>query len=104
MAEEAKKYDVTDLLVMRGDMVRGDSIFCELPGSMQEIMQIEALLKANKWKVTPRMGMEGTEESFFSMHGKSPQLLQIATHGFYYTPERTTPVCSQDAYRGSFSK
>ena len=92
MAEEAKKYDLTDLLVMRGDMVRGDSIFCELPGSMQEIMQIEALLKANKWKVTPRMGMEGTEESFLSMHSKSPQLLQIATHGFYYTPERAANV------------
>ena len=92
MAEEAKKYDLTDLLVMRGDMVRGDSIFCELPGSMQEIMQIEALLKANKWHVTPRMGMEGTEESFLSMHGKSPQLLQIATHGFYYTPERAANV------------
>ena len=92
MAEEAKKYDLTDLLVMRGDMVRGDSIFCELPGSMQEIMQIEALLKANKWQVTPRMGMEGTEESFLSMHGKAPQLLQIATHGFYYTPERAANV------------
>ena len=92
MAEEAKKYDLTDLLVMRGDMVRGDSIFCELPGSMQEIMQIEALLKANKWQVTPRMGMQGTEESFLSMHSKSPQLLQIATHGFYYTPERAANV------------
>lgn len=92
MAEEAKKYDLTDLLVMRGDMVRGDSIFCELPGSKQEIMQIENLLKVNKWKVTPRTGMEGTEESFLSMHGKAPQLLQIATHGFYYTPERAAHV------------
>ena len=92
MIEEAKRYDLTDLLVMRGDMVRGDSIFCELPGSMQEIMQIEALLKANKWQVTPRMGMQGTEESFLSMHSKSPQLLQIATHGFYYTPERAANV------------
>ena len=92
MIEEAKKYDLTDLLVMRGDMVRGDSVFCELPGSKQEIMQIESLLKANEWKVTPRMGMEGTEESFLSMHGNAPQLLQIATHGFYYTPERAAHV------------
>ena len=92
MVEEAKKYDLTDLLVMRGDMVRGDSVFCELPGSKQEIMQIESLLKANKWKVTPRMGMEGTEESFLSMHGQAPQLLQIATHGFYYSPERAADV------------
>ena len=92
MVEEAKKYDLTDLLVMRGDMVRGDSVFCELPGSKQEIMQIESLLKASKWQVTPRMRMEGTEESFLSMHGNAPQLLQIATHGFYYTPERAAHV------------
>ena len=92
MVEEAKKYDLSDLLVMRGDMVRGDSVFCELPGSKQEIMQIESLLKANKWNVTPRMGMEGTEESFLSMHGKAPQVLQIATHGFYYTPDRAETV------------
>lgn len=92
MIEEAKKYDLTDLLVMRGDMVRGDSIFRELPGSKYEILQIESLLKANKWQVTPRTGMEGTEESFLSMHGKAPQVLQIATHGFYYTPERAANV------------
>lgn len=26
------------------------------------------------------------------MHGKSPQVLQIATHGFYYTPDRAETV------------
>ena len=92
MVEEARKYDLTDLLVMRGDMARGDTAFCELPGSKQEILLIGSLLKANNWQVTPRMGMEGTEESFLSMHGKAPQLLQIATHGFYYTPERAANV------------
>lgn len=92
MIEEAKKYELPDLLVMRGDMVRGDSIFRELPGSRQEIMQIASLLETGKWKVTSRMGIEGTEESFFSMHGKSPQVLQIATHGFYYTPDRAKDI------------
>lgn len=92
MIEEAKKYELPDLLVMRGDMLRGDSVFRELPGSKQEILQIESLLKANKWEVTPRIGMEGTEESFLSMHRKAPQVLQIVTHGFYYTPERAETV------------
>ena len=92
MVAEAKKYDLTDLLVMRGDMVRGDSIYHELAGSKQEIIQIEKLLKANNWEVTSRMGLQGTEESFLSMHGKAPQVLQIATHGFYYTPERAETV------------
>ena len=31
--------------------------------------------------------MSGTEESFLSMSGKAPQILHVATHGFYYTPE-----------------
>ena len=83
---------------MRGDIVRGDSIFRELPGSKEEIVQIASLLKAKHWDVTPRMGMEGTEESFLSMHGKSPQVLQIATHGFYYTPDRATTVDYLNGY------
>lgn len=92
MAEEARKYDLPDLLVMRGGMVRGDSAFSELPGSGKEVRQIEFLLTAGHWQVTSRMGKEGTEESFLSMHGRAPQLLQIATHGFYYTPERAARV------------
>lgn len=92
MVEEAKKYDLADMLVTRGDMVRGDSIFRELPGSKLEVIQIASILEANKWQVTPRMEMEGTEESFLSMHGKAPQVLQIATHGFYYTPDRAQNV------------
>ncbi|MDO4179697.1 MAG: CHAT domain-containing protein [Bacteroidales bacterium] len=92
MVCEAKKYDLSDLMVMRGDMVRGDSVFHELPGSKEEIIKIEGILKAKQWQVTPRMDMEGTEESFLSMHGNSPKILQIATHGFYYTPDRANDV------------
>lgn len=104
MIEQAKKYELSDLLVMRGDdMARGDSIFRELPGSMQEIIKIESILKANKWQVTSRMGMEGTEESFLSMHGKAPQILQIATHGFYYTPVRAETVDYLKGYSDAMS-
>lgn len=92
MNELAKKYDLPDLTMMRGEMARGDSIFRELPGSRQEVMQIDSILKANKWQVTPFIGVEGIEESFLSMHGKAPQVLQIATHGFYYTPDRAETV------------
>lgn len=103
MIEQAKKYELSDLLMMRGDMARGDSIFCELPGSKQEVMQIESVLKANKWQVTSRMGMEGTEESFLSMHGKAPQVLQIATHGFYYTPDRAETIDYLKGYSDAMS-
>ena len=87
MAEEAKKYDLAELTLMRGDRVRGDSVFVPLPGTRQEVMQIASMLKTHKWQVTTQTDMEGTEESFLSMHGKSPKVLHMATHAFYYTPE-----------------
>ncbi len=91
MAAEAKKYDVPPLLAMRG-VLRGDSLFRELPGTRQEITKIDSILQAHKWQVTVRMGMEGTEESFLALHGHAPQVLQLATHGFYYTPDRAQAV------------
>lgn len=103
LVEEARKYDLSDLLVLRGDMVRGDSVFHELAGSKEEIIKIESILKAAKWKVKSRMGMEGTEESFLSMHGKAPQVLQIATHGFYYTPDRAKKVDYLNGYSDAMS-
>ena len=93
MAENAKQYDLSSLMVMRGgDIVRGDSIFRELPGSKVEIERISESLKKSKFKVTPYTGVNGTEESFLSMHGKSPRILHLATHGFYYTPTEAEEV------------
>ena len=93
MAENAKQYDLSSLMVMRGgDIVRGDSIFRELPGSKVEIERISEILKKSKFKVTPYTGVNGTEESFLSMHGKSPRILHLATHGFYYTPTEAEEV------------
>ena len=87
MAEEAKKYDLAELTLMRGERVRGDSVFVPLPGTRQEVMQIASMLKTHKWQVTTLTDKEGTEESFLSMHGKAPKVLHMATHAFYYTPE-----------------
>lgn len=85
MAEESKKYELSNLLAIRGEIARGDSIFHDLQGTKEEILKIENILKDNKWQVTPYMGKNGTEESFLNMNGKSPRLLHLATHGFYYT-------------------
>ncbi|MBE6303606.1 MAG: CHAT domain-containing protein [Bacteroidales bacterium] len=93
MAENAKQYDLSALMVKRGGgIVRGDSIFRELPGSKLEVEKITEVLKQSNFKVTPYMGMNGTEESFLNMHGKSPRILHLATHGFYYTPTEAEEV------------
>ena len=103
MAEESKKYDLSDLLAIRGEIARGDSIFHDLQGTKEEILKIENILKDNKWQVTPYMGKNGTEESFLDMNGKSPRLLHLATHGFYYTPNKAEDVDYLKGYTDAMS-
>ena len=83
MTAEAKKYELPDWLVLRGDMARGDSVFRDLQGSYT--------------------GKNGTEESFLAMHGKSPRLLHLATHGFYYTPGKAERVNYLKGYTDAMS-
>ena len=103
MAEESKKYNLTNLLALRGEIARGDSVFHDLQGTKEEILKIEDLLKRNKWQVSLYMGKNGTEESFLNMHGKSPKLLHLATHGFYYTPNRAENVDYLKGYTDAMS-
>ena len=104
MAENAKQYDLSSLMVMRGgDIVRGDSIFRELPGSKVEVERIAEILNLSKFEVMPYTGMNGTEESFLNMHGKSPQILHLATHGFYYTPTEAEEVDYLKGYSDAMS-
>lgn len=103
MAEESKKYDLSNLLALRGEIARGDSVFHNLQGTKEEILKIEDLLKRNKWQVSSYMGKNGTEESFLNMHGQSPKLLHLATHGFYYTPNRAENVDYLKGYTDAMS-
>ena len=103
MVEEAKKYDLSNLLALRGEITRGDSVFHDLQGTKEEILKIEDLLKRNKWQASSYMGKNGTEESFLNMHGKSPKLLHLATHGFYYTPNRAENIDYLKGYTDAMS-
>ena len=104
MAENARRYDLSSRMVMRGgDIVRGDSTFRELPGSKVEVERIAEILNRSKFEVTPYIGVNGTEESFLSMHGKSPRILHLATHGFYYTPTEAEKVDYLRGYSDAMS-
>ena len=61
------------------------------------------ILKRSGFEVTPYMGMDGTEESFLNMHGKSPHILHLATHGFYYTPTEAAEVDYLNGYSDAMS-
>lgn len=88
MVQESKKYDVSHLMTTRGEEVRGDSIFSPLPYTKEEIDKIGGILQSYDVSVRPYSGAKGTEESFVSMDGKSPKILHVATHGFYYTSDK----------------
>ena len=106
MVENAKQYEHSSLIAMRGgvsDDARGDSIFRELPGSKMEVERISTILKNSRFDVTPYMGIEGTEESFLNLHGKSPRILHLATHGFYYTPTEAEEVDYLKGYNDAMS-
>lgn len=65
-----------------------------LPGTKVEVEAIDTILKQNL-DIQPiiHTGTHGTEESFKCISGKSPEIIHIATHGFYI-PEDAEPSTS----------
>ena len=93
MAKEAAHYKATNLLAMkRGGLTRGYGEWDDLKNTKEEVEAIRILLHKKKVYTKSMTGIKGTEESFFAMSGKAPQILHIATHGFYYTPEEAKKV------------
>jgi CHAT domain-containing protein len=78
---------------------KGDFAFKELENSISEVDSISRILEKSGFDVKPYTGVYGTEESFLDMHGKSPMILHVATHGFYYTPEEAMGIEYLKGYR-----
>jgi len=88
MEQESSKFSNLYLpYYAQRSIMRGDSIFVELPWTKTEINGICDALKTQRITAQPYMGTAGTEESFLSMNGKAPKILHIATHGFFFTPQ-----------------
>ena len=103
MARESKVYELNPLLAMRGDIVRGDSVFRELPQTKMEIDVIAHALNDTKFQVCSYSGEKGTEESFINLNGHSPAILHLATHGFFYTPNTAQEVDFLKGYTDAMS-
>lgn len=52
-----------------------------LPGTKEEVLKIETLLKNKQWNVSKYLAAEATEQILKAQ--RSPGLLHIATHGFF---------------------
>lgn len=71
---------------------RGDN-WDYLPGTEQEALYLDSLLRRRGINTTLRLAYEATEESFkqIGRNGPSPSLLHIGTHGFFFPdPQDTT--------------
>jgi CHAT domain-containing protein len=93
MSKEASRYKVSPLFTLdRGESARGKVGFKELPNAKEEMNRIVNVLTKKGAHVRVRTGMKGTEESFLALSGKSTDILHVATHGFFYTPEQAKDV------------
>jgi CHAT domain-containing protein len=59
-----------------------------LQGTEEEVIEIEGILTKAKIPNVKYMGIAANEESFKNMSGQSPELLHIATHGFFLEDEK----------------
>lgn len=56
-----------------------------LPGTYDEAISIDKMLKKNHINDILYIGEKGTETTLKTFGGRSPKILHIATHGFYWT-------------------
>ena len=82
----SRMAEINRLSVMRAIPGINDK-FDFLPETVGETEKISSILRSSGYDVRHYTGTEGTGGTFLGMHNNSPQILHIATHGFYYTPE-----------------
>jgi len=71
---------------VRGMGLRGGKE--KLPHTKEEVENIANEFHKANWTCLVDSASMGTEESFKALSGKKISTLHIATHGFYYTPEK----------------
>ena len=102
LEEESKMYDKTELSwIYRSEY--GKEGFKDLSKSKVEIQRIAQTLSENGYKVKSYSGVKGNTESFIAMSGKSPSILHVATHGFYYTPDEADKYDYLNGYTDAMS-
>ena len=76
-------YHEDPLLSVALNASRGDTCFQYLPGTYEEVTAINKLLTKSQVPTFVHTGAEGTEQSFLTMSGHAPNILHLATHGYY---------------------
>ena len=71
----------TLLLAQRGDDRAG---WRNLPGTREEAQTVDSLLRHHGIDAQVMTGTEANEESFKALDGHAPEVIHIATHGFFF--------------------
>jgi len=74
---------------------RGDNDRGVLPGAKRELDSLAALFQLTAIQVSIDSGTAATEEAFKALSGKSPQLMHLATHGFFLPIEENKPKSNE---------
>ncbi len=58
-----------------------------LPGTLDEVQSISSILTEHRVSATTLTNNHATEESFKRLDGNSPNIIHIATHGFFFSDD-----------------
>ncbi len=77
-----------------------------LPGTLQEIEQLQLSFKNQNTSFSILSGKEATEIAFKNLSGNSPNVIHIATHGFFFENPKesktsTLDIASKNVYKQS---
>ena len=75
--------ELIDSLDLRGTKIS------YLPSTLTEVKNIQSFLNENHGSAKVIIGAEATETSVKSLSGHGPNILHLATHGFYFTEEQS---------------
>ena len=67
-------------------LLRG-MIFKNLPGTLEEVNQIDSIFQSNKFLSTKYTGTKASERTFKLLPCSCPSIIHIATHGVYWNEE-----------------
>ncbi len=90
-ANYSKSYDSAQIAdIGDGQRKRGSFFIDYLKGTKVEAESIVHTIKKHgldKFKVTPYVGMKGTEASFKALKYSTQKLIHIATHGYFFSED-----------------
>ncbi|MBG0780791.1 MAG: CHAT domain-containing protein [Bacteroidales bacterium] len=80
------------------------SRFKALPGTREEINAIAEILATKGIKSKMFTKDKATEQSFKTINNQKPEILHLATHGFYYSPELSFYITELYGFRENSNK